>query len=42
MTLPLKTRKDLNRLHHVLIASGQTILQKSVGAVPMLLIDPND
>ena len=31
----------LNKLHHLLIASGQTILQKKIGVVPMPLIDPN-
>ena len=43
MTLPLKTRNllHLNHLHHVLIAKGQIILHKNVGAVPMLLIGPN-
>ena len=44
MILPSKTLnlQHLNLSHHVLIASGQTILQKNVGVVPMPLTDPND
>ena len=44
MILRFKTRnlRHLNHMHPVLIASEQIILYKNVGAVPMLLIDPND
>ena len=43
MTLPLKTQnlRHPNHLYHVLLANGQINLQKNVGTVPMLLIDPN-
>ena len=32
--------RHLNHSHHVLIANGQTILQKKFGVVPMEQIDP--
>ena len=43
MILQSKTQnpRNLNHLHHDLIAKEQTILQKNVGVVPMQQIDPN-